>query len=218
MNEPTPSMSASEVRTAFRAIATLMDQNRERLCQLDGELGDGDLGLTMSKGFGAVAKQLDNLETADIGRQFEAAAEVLGDTVASTMGTLLAAGFAEAAKFCTGKSSLSLPEMATMAQSMADGIARRGKAKAGDKTILDALLPAAEALKCAGDNGASLAQGLQLGCEAAEQGARESAALQSRPGRAARYLERSKGKQDAGAVAGAIIYAGLASVVGSSSR
>jgi dihydroxyacetone kinase-like protein len=218
MNAATPAMTGSNLRAAFRAIAALMDQNRERLCQLDGELGDGDLGLTMSQGFRAVAQQLDQVETSDIGRQLDAVAEVLGDTVASTMGTLLAAGFAEAARSCSGKSSLSLPEMATLARSIADGIARRGKAKAGDKTILDALLPAAEALKRARDNGASLATGLQLACEAAEQGARESAVLQSRQGRAARYLEKSKGKQDAGAVAGVIIYAGLASVVGSSSR
>lgn len=214
MNHERNAVSAHDLRAAIHAIALLMEQNREWLCQLDGDLGDGDLGLTMSAGFLAVAGGLDKLEVSDVGLQLDAAADIMGDTVASTMGTLLAAGFAEAARSCRGKQALSLPDLGAVAQGIADGVARRGKARPGQKTILDALQPAADALHRAAAEGTSIAIGLQRARAAAERGARESAALQARHGRAARYLEKSKGKPDPGAVAGSLIYEGLASLAG----
>lgn len=199
-----------DLRGALGKIAALMEQNRERLCRLDSELGDGDLGLTMTKGFKTASAELDAMPTDDMGRQLECVADSLADSVASTMGTLLAAGFFAAAQSCRGKPALNTTEMAAVAQDLAAGIARRGKAKLGDKTILEAIMPAAQALTEAAAAGATVAAALRAAAAAAERGAVDSAALQSRLGRAARYLERSKGRQDAGAVAGALIFAGLA--------
>lgn len=206
-------LTGQDLREGFRCIAAAMEANREWLCQLDSEMGDGDLGLTMAKGFKAVVASLEAVDPADISMQLETAAETMGETVASTMGTLLSSGFSSAAMACRGKSNLSVADVAAMARGFAAGVARRGKAKAGDKTILDSITPAADALeRAAQDPSISASAALKLAAAAAEKGVADSTALQSRHGRAARYLEQSKGRVDGGAVAGSLIFAGFANV------
>lgn len=201
--------TVEDFRAAFQRIAVLMESNKSRLCALDGELGDGDLGLTMSKGFKAVNAALEDTSTPDLGTLLGAVAETLADTVASTMGTLVASGFSKAAESCAGQTSLDVSGMQRFAQSFSEGIMALGKAKAGDKTILDSLIPAAESLRQAGEEGRSLYDALHLAQDAAEKGFRATAALQAKHGRAARYLDRSVGHEDAGAAVGALIFQGF---------
>ncbi len=201
--------TAEDFRAAFQRIAVLMESNKSRLCALDGELGDGDLGLTMSKGFKAVNTALEEINSNDLGALLGAVSDTLADTVASTMGTLVAAGFSKAAECCIGQTGLDIAGMQRFAQCFCEGIMTLGKAKVGDKTILDAVVPAVEALRQAREEGRGLDNALHSARSAAGKGLRDTAAMQARHGRAARYLDRSVGHEDAGAAVGALIFEGF---------
>lgn len=187
-----------------------MNENKDELCRLDGALGDGDIGLTMSKGFKEVVANFPNLEEEDIGGLLVKSSLVMGEAVASTMGTLISTALLRGGKAVTGKQQLSGDDLILMFEAMVKGIADRGKAKVGDKTILDALAPAAEAMASARQEQASLREMFNKAYEAADNGVKQTVSMQSKHGRAGRYLERSIGLQDPGATVGALIVKGFA--------
>jgi len=202
-----------DVIRIFERISQIMEENKDELCRLDGALGDGDTGLTMSKGFKAIVNHFPNLDGEDIGGLLIQSSMVMGETVASTLGTLVSTALMRGGKAVKGKSELSGEDLVRMFEAMAQGIADRGKAKVGEKTILDSLVPAAEALAAAWKRGASLGEMLKEAAEAAMQGAERTVSMQSQHGRASRYLERSVGHKDPGATVGALIVKGFADSV-----
>jgi len=209
-------LNLDDIRVYFRNIAGLMDANRELLCRLDGALGDGDLGVTMAKGFRAIEASVKPESVRDIGDFLSQSALVIEEGAAGTMGTLIGSGLEQAGIACAGRKSLDCEGVARLIRGLADGISARGKARQGDKTILDSLVPAAEALESASREGKALDQAVKAASAAAEQGARSTAKMQSRHGRAARYLERSIGPEDSGAVAGALMIMALVKVAAKS--
>ena len=116
---------------------------------LDAALGDGDLGVTAKMGFQAireVCQKCDQTQTSNIGSLLSAAGVAFMNANASTMGTLMGTAWLRAGKIAAGKTSVTLSDAVAMCRAAAEGIQRRGKAQLGDKTILDAIFPASDAL------------------------------------------------------------------------
>ncbi len=206
-------LGAEDIKRVFNRIAERMEEEKDHLCKLDGALGDGDIGLTMAKGFRAVADALSSLEQPDIGQLLLKSTQVMGEKAASTMGTLLTTALLRAGKAMQGKTELTLADLHALTEAMANGLGERGKAKLGDKTILDAFVPAVEAIAAALSRQASISEALHAAAEAAEAGMELTIGLQSRHGRAARYLEKSIGHQDPGATVAAIFFRTIAETV-----
>lgn len=134
------------------------------------------------------------------------------------MGTLMGTGFMRAGKAVAGKQAVSLADVAAMMDAFVEGIMARGKAKPGDKTVLDALHPAAEALKAAAGSGQSLAEGLAAAYRAAEQGLEATKDMVAQHGKAACFQEKTLGKPDPGATVGMLLVKALAEYAARSER
>lgn len=209
-------LNIEDVRNILKEISSIMDENKDYLCKLDGALGDGDIGLTMSKGFKAVTENLPNASPDNIGVLLMNSAVVMGETVASTMGTLMASALIRGGKVTQGKSELTVEDLHKMTAAMVEALMERGKAKVGDKTVLDAFVPAVEAIETARNEGKSLKETIAQAYQAADDGAKRTIEMQSRHGRAGRYLERSIGLQDPGATVGALFFKGFYNFIHSS--
>lgn len=200
----------------FRLISERLEENREYLCLLDGEIGDGDHGTSMANGFAAVARRCRNAEangSAPPAVLQEAASTFLGE-VGATVGPLYATALQETAQVFKEKGGISFSEIDILLQAFADGIARRGKARQGDKTMLDAWLPAARAAHEARRHGDGPHQIIARAAEAASSGAQETASMIASRGRAARLKERTIGKLDPGAASASLIIAVISEAVG----
>ncbi len=126
-------LNVQDIKNILQEISRIMDENKDYLCKLDGALGDGDIGLTMSKGFRAVVENLPNTSNENIGVVLMNSAVVMGETVASTMGTLMASAIIRGGKVTQGKSELTAEDLLTMTRAMVHALVERGKAKAGEK-------------------------------------------------------------------------------------
>ena len=137
-------MNAAELKTLLSAWAALMNEKKDWLIELDSVAGDSDLGLTMSDGFAAAAEAAAGSDAADVGRLAYQAGKAMAAAVPSTMGTLMASGLMNAGKQLKGQEEA--PDAAFF-EALYDGVQNRGKAQPGEKTFLDGMLPAVEALK-----------------------------------------------------------------------
>ena len=202
-----------ELTQILDVIVEVMEGAKDELIELDGAMGDGDLGLTMVKGFTAVAEEIRALDETDMGKIMMKLGMKMNSTVPSTMGTLVSTCFLKAAPAAKGKTELTLVDMVAMGKGAVAGVMDRGKSKPGDKTMLDALHPAVEALSKAAEAGDSLADAWQKAYEAARDGVEQTKSMQSVHGRAAYYQEKSIGRQDPGATAMMYIVSGVAKAV-----
>jgi dihydroxyacetone kinase-like protein len=189
-----------------RRSAAALEGERDRLNRLDADIGDGDHGANMTRGFAAAAARLDG----DAGGEDPATAlRTVGMTLLSTVGG--AAGPLYGSFFIGLSGALrDVPQIdatawaAALAQGVA-GVQRRGKAEPGDKTMVDALTPARDALEQAAAAGAGVAEALQAAADAATAGAEATRSLLARKGRASYLGERSVGHTDPGAVSSALL-------------
>ena len=140
-------MNADGLRAYLRAAAARMAEKKEWLIELDSHAGDSDLGLTMSDGFAAASKAAADSGLTDVGKLAYTAGKAMASAVPSTMGTLMASGLMQAGKVLKGREELTAAEEAAFFSAYFDGVQQRGKAKVGEKTFLDGLQPAVEALK-----------------------------------------------------------------------
>lgn len=202
-----------ELTQILDVIVEVMEGAKDELIELDGAMGDGDLGLTMVKGFSAVAEEIRAIDETDMGKIMMKLGMKMNSTVPSTMGTLVSTCFLKAAPAAKGKTELTLVDMVAMGKGAVAGVMDRGKSKPGDKTMLDALHPAVEALSKAAEAGDSLADAWQKAYEAARDGVEQTKSMQSVHGRAAYYQEKSIGRQDPGATAMMYIVSGVAKAV-----
>ena len=137
---------ADALRRMFEEIAAAMEAEKDELCRLDGVIGDADHGIAMALGFGAVREALAGLgPEADPSAVMNAAAKAFLNAVGASCGPLYATAFMRAGAAVKGKAALEDADVVAMLQAMAKGIADRGKAAPGEKTMLDAWAPAAEA-------------------------------------------------------------------------
>ncbi len=205
-------LGARDLADVFSAMAEAMASARDHLCELDGVIGDADHGVTMVLGFGAVRAALAeaDLEAMSPSDVLGAAARAFLNAVGASSGPLYATAFLRAAAQAKGKASLTAAEVAALLPVMGEGIAFRGKGARGDKTMLDAWLPAGEAAAAVLAAGGSGAEALQKAAIAAEAGAAATAAMTPRLGRAARLGARAVGHVDPGAASAAILIRVLA--------
>lgn len=173
--------------------------NRERLTELDSAIGDADHGINMDRGFTAVKAELAAHPSSDTGSILQKVATVLIRSVGGAAGPLYGTFFLRAGAACTGKTAMVAADVVAMFQAGIEGVGHRGKAVAGDKTMMDALLPALEAMRKGLEGGGSLAEILDAGAAAAESGMLATVPMQARKGRASYLGARSVGHQDPGA-------------------
>jgi dihydroxyacetone kinase-like protein len=187
--------------------AASFQQHKDELTQLDAAIGDADHGANMARGFNAVQGKLASLQGQDIGAVFKTVAMTLISTVGGASGPLYGTFFLQAAVAAAGKASLSPPELASVFQAGLQGLMNRGKAVVGDKTMVDALVPAVAALRPDADEG--FAKLLDRAVAAAKAGAESTVPLVAKKGRASYLGERSAGHQDPGAASTVLLLEAL---------
>lgn len=183
------------------ALQKVFAENRQQLTDLDAAVGDGDFGISLDRGFTAVQAELTAKPPADIRAVFQSVASVLIKTMGGSSGPLLGTFFLRAGAACAHKSELAPADVVALFQAGVEGLQQRGKASPGDKTMMDAWLPAVEAMRTALDRGGAVADILERGAAAAEAGMRATISMQARKGRGSYLGERSVGHQDPGATA-----------------
>jgi phosphoenolpyruvate---glycerone phosphotransferase subunit DhaL len=189
----------------IQAYAQVIADNRAYLTELDAAIGDADHGANMDRGFRAMLVKLPGLADKDISTILKTTGMTLLSTVGGASGPLYGTLFLQMAQSTAGKNDLSLVDWCAALEAAANGIASRGKAAAGDKTMLDALLPAIQALQDAAADNASLGDALRQCAEAAEHGRDATLPLVARKGRASYLGERSAGHLDPGATSTALL-------------
>ena len=180
-------------------MAKKIEAEKEYLTELDNEIGDGDHGINLARGFEAVDKTLPSLAGGDIGALLKGVGMQLVSTVGGASGPLYGTAFMKAGMACKGLTEIDGPAFVKAMEAAVDGIKMRGKATEGEKTMLDALCPALKVLQDDVTAGKSLKEALQDAAQAAEKGVEYTKTIIATKGRASYLGERSLGHQDPGA-------------------
>lgn len=206
-------MNIQAVKAAAVSIEQKMEEQKDYLIQLDQQNGDGDLGLSMCGGFRALCDFLNVTEETDLGKIFLQASKTFNEAAPSSLGTILAFGMMGMAKKVKGKAELTQEEMTDALQAGVENIMAKAGSKAGEKTILDAFIPAIEELKRCGGEVSGPTEFWRAAAEAASRGSENTRQMKSIHGRAAYYAEKSIGVLDGGSVVGKLIFEGIADSV-----
>ena len=181
------------------AAAEALSEHRDELNRMDGVAGDGDLGLTVAAGAAALVALAPSLTDLPEAEAIRKAGMEIARRAPSTGGTLIAFGFLAAAKAGVDPDAPVLERAAAYLDAAADAIAERGGVAPGDRTMLDALRPAADAIRTAADAGSSIAEASDAAARAAADGASATASMDAKVGRAGWLADRASGHVDAGA-------------------
>lgn len=192
-------LDADAARAYLDRCGHVIRRHAAALTRLDAALGDGDHGDNLLIGFAAAADELSSSEDDDLPMLLSSIGNALVTSVGGASGPLYGAAFIEAGFAARHFEQIGLPELATMLEAAAAGIARRGRCGVGDKTIYDSLAPAAAALRAAVDGGAGDRECLTAMVQAARRGMRATTCMVARRGLAMRLGERSRGHRDPGA-------------------
>lgn len=176
-------------------FAAEMSEHRQELVRLDTAIGDGDHGTNMDRGMRKVQEKLGSAEPANPGAALKTASMALISSVGGAAGPLYGTLFLQLGSALGEEAEADLTAFAEAWQKALEGVKARGKAEPGDKTMVDALVPAVQALETASD----LDSGLQAAAQAAQDGMKATIPLVARKGRASYLGERSKDHQDPGA-------------------
>ena len=198
-------VGSSDVLKWMDALHQVYAANRERLTELDSAIGDADHGTNMDRGFTAVQAELAPHAWSDIGSVLQKAATVLIRSVGGSAGPLYGTFFLRAGTACAGKTELGAADVVAMFEAGVEGVQQRGKAVAGDKTMVDALLPALAAMRNCLENGGTAMEILDAGALAGELGMLATAPMQARKGRASYLGARSIGHPDPGAASACLL-------------
>ncbi len=200
-----PMIDAQAVLDAFERVSAALLANQETLLSLDQAVGDGDLGITLAKIATAMREYVSANPVDDLGKFLANAGMAANRVGSSSFGTLLATALMRAGKEARGLTELTPAHLVSMLNAADQGVQERGKAKLGDKTVVDALHPAALAFSAALQAGEDLrTAGLQM-LEAAEAGRDSVTPLQCKIGRASWLGERTIGQVDPGCAALVVI-------------
>ena len=195
----------------FGGVADIFTEKKDELCEMDAQMGDGDLGLTMHKGYSALPDLIrENAEPGDIGKTLMKSGMKMASVVPSTMGTLMSSGVMEGGKALKGKSEIGPAELSTYLTAFAAGIQKRGKCALGDRTILDAVDAGAKKAAAAVEAGAAdLETVINAAVEGAAEGVEATKEMTPKFGKAAVFAAKAIGMPDQGAVAGKYMIMGL---------
>ncbi|WP_020613208.1 dihydroxyacetone kinase subunit DhaL [Sediminispirochaeta bajacaliforniensis] len=183
----------------LRELGRVYAEQKEYLTRLDSEIGDADHGINMNRGFSAVCAELDKQSPSSISAALKSTAFVLIRTVGGASGPLYGSFFLDFSKALDGKDTAESADVAAAFRAGLEAIKKRGKAHVGDKTMLDALVPAVEKMEVLAGEGKDISTLLGGAVEAAEAGLASTIEMVAKKGRASYLGERSKGHQDPGA-------------------
>lgn len=203
-------VTVEHVTHFLTAAAALIHERRDELTALDAAIGDADHGANLDRGFTAVMARLPSVADKDIGTVLKTTGMTIVSTVGGASGPLYGTAFVRAGMALADRHELSTEEVLLALEAALDGIVARGKAQRGEKTMVDALAPAIEALRAALAAGEPLGRALQAAADAAEGGAKATIPMLALKGRASYLGERSIGHQDPGATSTAYLLRALA--------
>ena len=206
--EATTVATAVSVTAWMREASSAVAAEADHLTQLDSAIGDGDHGVNMTRGFEAVVEAVDGVEEPP-GKQLILAGKTLVSKVGGASGPLWGTALRRAGRAVGGAEALDGGRLVDALAAGLAGVVELGAAEPGDKTMVDALGPAIEALRAALANGEPLDAAVAAAADAAEAGARATVPMQARKGRASYLGERSVGHQDPGATSTALILRAL---------
>jgi phosphoenolpyruvate---glycerone phosphotransferase subunit DhaL len=193
-------LSATEDTLAVvKEMAAAMEENRKHLTKLDSEIGDGDHGNNMHRGFQAALERLEGTEPQTPADVLKAVSTALVGKVGGAAGPLYGTAFLRASTSLSGKEDLSSEDVAEAMEAALGGVKQRGKAEEGDKTMIDALAPAVAAAKEAASSGKGVGEVSRAAAAAAGEGSEATIPLTARRGRASYLGERAAGHMDPGA-------------------
>jgi dihydroxyacetone kinase-like protein len=200
----------ADVETAVRVIATVAVDNEKYFGELDAVVGDGDFGYSMARGFELVLSGWDGFDRTDIGTFLKKVAVVITSRIGGTSGPIWGTAFLRAGATAGAADELDAAKVVAMLRASIEGIKARGKSDVGDKTLLDALVPAVDTIEKQASEGRSAAETLRAAAVTARTQAEATRPMLAKRGRAAYTGERSVGTLDAGAVAVAVMLEALA--------
>jgi dihydroxyacetone kinase/dihydroxyacetone kinase-like protein len=200
----------ADVEAVVRTIATVAVDNEKYFGDLDAVVGDGDFGYSMARGFELVLQGWDGFDRTDIGTFLKKVAVVITSRIGGTSGPIWGTAFLRAGAAAGAADRLSPDQVVAMLRAAIGGIMARGKSDVGDKTLLDALVPAVDAVEAAVLDGGTAASALRAAASTARERAEATRSMIAKRGRAAYTGERSIGTLDAGAVAVAVMFEALA--------
>ncbi|SDB41160.1 dihydroxyacetone kinase, C-terminal domain [Pseudobutyrivibrio sp. YE44] len=189
---------STRIYDCLKAIGERIIENKDFLTDLDREIGDADHGVNMARGFQGVIEKVPEDE-ADIGAALKKAGMTLLSTVGGASGPLYGTAYMEAAKVFAGKTEVTGEDFKASLAAAIEGIKKRGHAEKGEKTMLDALIPAYDTLSEKLSGGSEFLEALEAACQAANEGVEFTKTIAATKGRASYLGERSIGHQDPGA-------------------
>ena len=192
-------MNTQQVIEVLAAMSRRMEEEKEFLTELDNRIADGDHGINMARGFAAVEQKLPALAGQDIGAVLKTTGMTLVSVVGGSAGPLYGTAFMRAGMLMNGKNEMDMNDLIACLRGAIEGVMARGKAVRGEKTMLDAMIPALDAMEQANAAGASAKEALNRGVEAAKAGVEFTKTIAATKGRASYIGDRSIGHQDPGA-------------------
>ena len=204
--------SPNKVELVVRTIAQTAVDNEKYFGDLDAVVGDGDFGYSMARGFEIVLADWDSFDRTDIGTFLKKIAVVITSRVGGTSGPLWGTAFLRAGAVAGDKTELTSDDALAMLRAAIEGVMKRGNSDLGDKTLLDALVPAVDELEKAIGEGDDAAAAIRRAATTAREQAEATKAMLAKRGRASYTGERSIGTLDAGAIAVAVMFEQVADV------
>lgn len=203
-------LSKQQIVDWLLRCSKVFESQRDFLTQLDTDIGDGDHGLNMHRGFSKVAEKLPSFADKDIGFILKNTGMILLSSVGGASGPLFGSFFIRASQSTAARQSLELPELYTMLKEGVEGVVARGRADPGDKTMCDVWWPVVETLHQAQEEGDSLTSALDRAAAQSELAVESTIVMLARKGRASYLGERSIGHQDPGATSAMFMVQALA--------
>lgn len=200
----TSTVDAQWARTFTELATQAVLDHKVELSELDREIGDGDHGENLARGFTAVRATVGESDAATVGGVLKVVATTLMSTVGGAAGPLYGTAFLRGAKVSDAETLDAAGVQAFLAAGL-EGIVARGKAASGEKTMVDAWIPAVEAAATVAQQGGSAAAALRAAADAAARGAEDTIPLVAQKGRASYLGERSAGHKDPGAASSALL-------------
>lgn len=194
-------------------LQAVMAERAAELTQLDAAIGDGDHGTNMNRGFTAALAKVQEQPDQSLATVVKTVAMTLISTVGGAAGPLYGTAFLRASTALGGNPEVGTTEIAAAIKAALEGVQQRGKATTGEKTMVDAIAPAVDALAAAAEAGASAVDALDQAAEAARQGMEATIPMLATKGRASYLGERSIGHQDPGATSSYYILRTIADIV-----
>ncbi|MBQ7975997.1 MAG: dihydroxyacetone kinase subunit L [Clostridia bacterium] len=201
----------NQLSDMFSAIGKRFAENAELLCEMDSKMGDGDLGLTMKKGFGSLPEIISNMDEENLSKKIRKAGMDMTDVVPSTMGMLMGTGISYGGKALADKEAIDAEGLVLFLEGFCEGVVKRGKCSRGDRTLLDAIGQAADDARelYNSNTSATLEDVCTAALEGAKKGVEATKDMVPKFGKAAVHANVSKGVADQGATAGMIMVQGI---------